>query len=152
MDLQKYNKIMKETGGKPELETRCMLQGNERRQQAAVTNRGHLIPCCWVDQTDELKHPTMQKMLAVSKIDKVKSIDEILLSEPWQKFARDLAERNYKEIMPVCVTHCIKRSDDKDKLKGEEYHIKGKKLDITNPNKNNGEANYRKTWEYKEKQ
>ena len=77
MDLQKYNKIMKETGGKPELEPRCMLQGNERRQQAAVTNRGHLIPCCWVDQTDELKHPTMQKMLAVSKIDKVKSIDEL---------------------------------------------------------------------------
>ena len=29
----KYNKIMKETGGKPELEPRCMLQGNERRQQ-----------------------------------------------------------------------------------------------------------------------
>ncbi len=52
--------------------------------------------------------------------------------------------------MPTCVTHCIKRYD-KDKLKDEEYHIKGKKMDITNPNKNNGEANYQKTWEYKEK-
>ena len=66
------------------------------------------------------------------------------------KFAKDLAERNFKEIMPTCVTHCIKRYD-KDKLKDEEYHIKGKKMDITNPNKNNGEANYQKTWEYKEK-
>ena len=112
--------------------------------------RGHLIPCCWIDQTEELKHPTMQKMLAVSKISEVESIDEILLSEPWQKFAKDLAERNFKEIMPTCVTHCIKRYD-KDKLKDEEYHIKGKKMDITNPNKNNGEANYQKTWEYKEK-
>ena len=148
--MSQYNKIMKDTGGKPELEPRCMLQGNERRQQAAVTNRGHLIPCCWIDQTEELKHPTMQKILAVSKISEVESIDEILLSEPWQKFAKDLAENNFKEIMPVCVTHCIKRYD-KDKLKDEEYHIKGKKMDITNPIKNNGEANYRKTWEYKEK-
>ena len=148
--MSQYNKIMKDTGGKPELEPRCMIQGNERRQQAAVTNRGHLIPCCWIDQTEELKHPTMQKILAVSKISEVESIDEILLSEPWQKFAKDLAENNFKEIMPVCVTHCIKRYD-KNKLKDEEYHIKGKKMDITNPNKNNGEANYRKTWEYKEK-
>ena len=37
-----------------DLEPRCMLQGKERRQQAAVTNRGHLIPCCWVDQPENL--------------------------------------------------------------------------------------------------
>ena len=73
----------------------------------------------------------MQKMLAVSKISEVESIDEILLSEPWQKFAKDLAENNFKEIMPVCVTHCLKRTDDKDKLKDEVYHFKGKELDIT---------------------
>tara|TARA_B100001996_G_scaffold263015_1_gene205124 strand:- start:969 stop:1397 length:429 start_codon:yes stop_codon:yes gene_type:complete len=131
MSPEKYNEIMKETGGKPELEPRCMIQGNERRQQAAVTNRGHLIPCCWCDQTDELEHPTMKKMLAVSKINEVESIDQILLSEPWQKFAKDLAERNYKEIMPVCVTHCLKRTGGKDKLKDEVYHFKGKELDIT---------------------
>ena len=129
--MSQYNKIMKDTGGKPELEPRCMIQRNERRQQAAVTNRGHLIPCCWIDQTEELKHPTMQKILAVSKISEVESIDEILLSEPWQKFAKDLAENNFKEIMPVCVTHCLKRTDHKDKLKDEVYHFKGKELDIT---------------------
>ena len=33
--------------------------------------------------------------------------------------------------MPVCVTHCLKRTDDKDKLKDEVYHFKGKELDIT---------------------
>ena len=114
-----------------DLEPKCMLQGKERRQQVAVTNRGHLIPCCWIDQTEELEQPTMQKMLAVSKISEVESIDEILLSEPWQKFAKDLAENNFKEIMPVCVTHCLKRTDDKDKLKDEVYHFKGKELDIT---------------------
>ena len=142
---------MKETNGKPDLEPRCMLQGNERRQQAAVTNRGHLIPCCWIDQTYELKHPTMQKILAVSKIDEVESIDEILLSEPWQKFAKDLAERNYKEIMPVCVIHCRKFTDSKDKQKIEEYHHKGKSWEIANPNENNSDINIHKTYTLKEK-
>ena len=117
-----------------DFEPKCMLQGNDRRQQAAVTNRGHLIPCCWIDQTEELKHPTMQKMLAVSKIDEVESIDEILLSEPWQKFAK----------------HCKKWSGGKDQQKIEEYHIKGKSYQITNPNKNLNDPDYWKTWEYKE--
>ena len=35
-----------------DFEPKCMLQGSDRRQQAAVTNRGHLIPCCWIDQTE----------------------------------------------------------------------------------------------------
>ena len=122
-----------------DLEPKCMLQGKERRQQVAVTNRGHLIPCSWIDQTEELKHPTMQKMLAVSKIDEVESIDEILSSEPWQKFARDLAERNMKEIMPVCIKHCKKWSGGKDQQKVEELHRGGKTYKIANPNENNGD-------------
>jgi len=122
-----------------DLEPRCMLQGKERRQQAAVTNRGHLIPCCWVDQPKELEHPVMKEMLKVSKISEVESIDEILLSEPWQKFARDLAERNMKEIMPVCKKHCRKWSGGKDQQKVEELHIGDKTFEIANPNYNKGE-------------
>jgi len=121
------------------IEPRCMLQGKERRQQAAVTNRGHLIPCCWVDQPKELEHPVMKEMLKVSKISEVKSIDEILLSEPWQKFAKDLAERNMKEIMPVCIKHCKKWSGGKDQQKVEELHRGGKTYKIANPNENNGD-------------
>ena len=122
-----------------DLEPRCMLQGKERRQQAAVTNRGHLIPCCWVDQPKELEHPVMKEMLKVSKISEVESIDEILLSEPWQKFAKNLAERNMKEIMPVCKKHCRKWSGGKDQQKVEELHIGDKTFEIANPNYNKGE-------------
>ena len=39
----------------------------ERRQQVALTNKGELIPCCWLDQKDKLKHPTMVELLKVSK-------------------------------------------------------------------------------------
>jgi|TARA_B110000902_G_C14242237_1_gene562890 hypothetical protein len=93
------------------LEPRCMPShgSKERRMQAAVTNRGHLIPCCWIDQTSVLNHPTMEKMLKVSKISENNSIKDILLTEEWRDFAQNLANRNFEKIMPVCVTHCKKR-------------------------------------------
>ena len=46
-----------------ELEPRCMPpkeKDSERRQQVAVTNRGQLVPCCWMDQREVLRHPDMQ--------------------------------------------------------------------------------------------
>ena len=38
---------------------KCLPEGKERRQQVALTNRGHLVPCCFIDQKDDLRHPTM---------------------------------------------------------------------------------------------
>ena len=130
-----------------ELEPRCMLQGKQRRQQAAVTNRGHLIPCCWIDQQKYLSHPTMKEMLKVSKISEVESIDEILKSKPWQTFAKNLAERNMKDIMPVCISHCKKWSGGKDQQRIEVLHEKGKTYEIENPDQ---KEEY-KTYKLKEK-
>ena len=39
--------------------------------QIALTNRGHLIPCCWCDEEWSLKTPEFQKLLKVSKISEV---------------------------------------------------------------------------------
>jgi len=97
---------------KIDLEPRCMTPSDndpERRMQTAVTNRGHLIPCCWIDQTDVLKHPIMKKMLKVSKISEHDSIEDILLTDEWKEFAKNLAERNFDKILPVCILHCKKR-------------------------------------------
>ncbi len=134
-----------------ELEPRCMLEGTERRQQAAVTNRGHLIPCCWVDQPENLAHPIMVEMLKVSKISEVESIEEILLSEPWQKFAKNLAEKNLDQVLPVCIMHCNKANKGKNRQKIEEYTYKGKTWEITNPNQNKGQVETYKTYALKEK-
>ena len=51
------------------LEPRCMPEKGsvEKRMQAAITNRGELIPCCWMDQVKALEHPIMKRMLKVSK-------------------------------------------------------------------------------------
>jgi len=34
---------------------KCFPHGKERRQQVALTNKGELIPCCWLDQKDKDK-------------------------------------------------------------------------------------------------
>ena len=94
------------------LEPRCMpAKGSiEKRMQAAITNRGELIPCCWIDQPNVLDHPIMKKMLKVSKISEHDSIEDILLTDEWKEFAKNLAERNFDKILPVCILHCKKRT------------------------------------------
>jgi|TARA_B100000073_G_C23537831_1_gene494742 hypothetical protein len=101
------------------LEPRCMpAKGSiEKRMSPAITNRGELIPCCWIDQHSALAHPTIKKMLKVSKISDHNTIEDILLTKEWQEFARNLAEKNLKKIVPVCFTHCKKRTGrDRQKI------------------------------------
>ena len=86
-----------------DFEPKCMLQGNDRRQQVAVTNRGHLIPCCWCDQPRASKDPIMKQMLKVSKISDHNSIEDILTTKEWQEFAKNLAEKNLNKVRPVCI-------------------------------------------------
>ena len=94
--------------------------------QTAYTNRGHLIPCCYCDEPWALREPSLKALTAVSKVSEAKNIEEIVLSKPWQKFAKDLKEENWKDIPKVCKHHCIDRGDDN--IKTETYLYKGKKV------------------------
>ena len=78
----------------------------QRTQQVALTNRGELIPCCWIDHRDRLEHPTMVKMLKVSKVSDYENVEDIFKTKEWQEFAKNLAEKNIKELMPVCKQNC----------------------------------------------
>jgi len=63
--------------------------------QAAVTNRGHLIPCCWLDDKNNLNHPIMKSLLKVSKISEVDDIEQIVFTKEWIEFEKNLKERNF---------------------------------------------------------
>jgi len=102
---------------------RCMFKEKSKSQQAAVTNRGHLIPCCWLDEAQTLNHPIMQPMLKVSKISEVEDIEQIVFSKEWQEFEKNLRERNMDKILPSCKHHCRMR-EDKDKIKKETHYGK----------------------------
>ena len=64
------------------LEPRCMpAKGSiEERMPPAITNRGELIPCCWMDQTSAREDPVIKEMYKVSKISDHNSIEGILLT------------------------------------------------------------------------
>ena len=101
---------------------KCFPHGKERRQQVALTNKGELIPCCWLDQRDKLKHPTMVALLKVSKVDDYEKIEDIFKTNEWQEFAKNLEQRNLDKIMPVCIIHCAKRKG-RDRQKIETYTL-----------------------------
>jgi len=56
-----------------ELEPRCMIKDNKNfskyssKMDFAVTNRGHLVPCCFIDQPEELDDPIKGKINGVPR-------------------------------------------------------------------------------------
>jgi|TARA_B100001105_G_scaffold161923_1_gene130238 hypothetical protein len=76
----------------------------------ALTNRGHLIPCCWCDEDWSLKTPAFQKLLKVSKVSEVEDIEEILYSKEWMEFEENL--RTEKKIPEICAKHCMVKGNN----------------------------------------
>ena len=60
----------------------------------AVSNRGHLIPCCMCDDPKTMDDPEFQKLLDVSSISEFKSINDIIKQKEWIEFFENL--RNNK--------------------------------------------------------
>ena len=95
----------------------------------AVTNQGVLIPCCRMDDPKTMNEPLMQDFLKVSVINDTNSIEDILKSHEWKKFADDLS----KNIGPnACRTTCAKKKkytqvvEWMDTEKGETKHVEKK--------------------------
>ena len=90
--------------------------------QAAVTNRGHLIPCCWLDDPTHgaLNHPIMKSLLKVSKVSEVDDIEQIVFTKEWRDFEKNLKEENFNKILPTCKRQCQVRDDEiLNKIKNE---------------------------------
>jgi|SRR6056297_779578 len=77
----------------------------------AVTNRGHLIPCCRCDDPATMNDPEFQKLLAVSKISDYDNIDEILSTKEWIEFVENL--KNHKGPH-ACFHTCRKNKEEKN--------------------------------------
>ena len=72
-----------------ELDPKCL---DNRQPSFGMTNRAELIPCCWLDNQTNRHDKNYQKLLSVSKLEDYDTIDEILLTEEWIKFSKNLAE------------------------------------------------------------
>lgn len=92
-----------------ELDPKCL---NGKQNSFAITNRGELIPCCWLDTTyNRTDHDYMALVLA-SNINDYDSIDEILLQPEWIEFKENL-KRN--KGFNICHLVCKKRDTPQHK-------------------------------------
>jgi len=95
-------------------------------KQAAVTNRGHLIPCCWLDDPTHgaLDHPILESLLKVSKVSEVKNIEQIVSTKEWKDWYKNLEEENFDKIVPTCKLQCQVRDDEiLNKIKNESLDL-----------------------------
>ena len=90
-----------------ELDPKCI----KGEMSFAVTNRGHVIPCCRLDTSETMRDTEFQKLLAVSEISKVNSIAEILSTDEWLSFLNNLKENKGPA---ECFTTCSKNKLKKD--------------------------------------
>ena len=98
MDKNQIDELMKN-----EIDAKCL---DSRQQAFGLTNRGELIPCCWVDTGYNRDHPTFQKLVKVSNIADHDSIEDILMTDEWIEFTENLFNG---KGMPVCHHVCKKR-------------------------------------------
>ena len=98
--------------------------------QTAFNNRGYLLPCCYCDHKTHLETPQFQKLLKVSKVSEVDSIEDIIFSDEWREFEqimKDGEAGDHSRVPKNCLYHCLIRPDDNIKI---EHHIdeKGKSI------------------------
>lgn len=66
---------------------------------------GRLLPCCRVDNVNHNSDPNYNELMSVSKISECESIEEILLSEPWQNFFNNLKkDKGFLQCHRMCST------------------------------------------------
>jgi hypothetical protein len=93
----------------PELDAKCF---NKKQPAFAITNRGEVIPCCWLDTKVQREEEDYQKLLAVSHLDDYDSVDEIFLTEEWVNFFENLSKG---KGFTICHHVCKKRTVDQHK-------------------------------------
>jgi hypothetical protein len=89
-------------------------------QKLAITNRGELIPCCFLDSKAGLSDPEILKLLEVSKISDYEKIEDILNTPEWIEFERKLSSRD-GPWPQSCFFHC-RAKDNNDFIRKEEFY------------------------------
>ena len=71
----------------------------------AVTNRGHLIPCCYLDDPRSLADERYKTLLKVSKLSENESLEAIVAKKEWIDFYEALKNN---EGPALCQRVCKK--------------------------------------------
>jgi len=97
-----------------ELDPKCLTGGQEA---FAITNRGELIPCCWLDNQVNRRDPDYIKLLIASHIQDYDSIEEILFTDEWLEF-----QDNLKKGIGFTICHLVCKKRDSPQHKRETFY------------------------------
>ena len=89
---------------KIELDPKCF----KKELALAITNRGELIPCCYIDSPHVLNDPEVKKLVKVSVISKENPIKKILTSDEWIHFETNLKN----DIGPIVCQYVCKKNKE----------------------------------------
>ena len=81
---------------------------NTKIKEITYSSRGYLLPCCWCDKTNEYENLKKTRIFDESlKLSNVKSVEEVLNSEIWKTFFKNLEQNNDLENIPnICKIKC----------------------------------------------
>ena len=83
----------------------------------AITNRGHLIPCCRCDEPETMNDSHFKKLLAVSKISENEKIEDIIKQKEWVQFFQNLK----KGIGPHCCYDFCAKDKAQENIQSAKY-------------------------------
>lgn len=80
---------------------------NYKIKEITYSSRGFLLPCCWCDKTREYEELKKIGLFHESlKLSNVKDVEEVLHSEIWKTFFKNLEQNDLQNIPTVCKTRC----------------------------------------------
>jgi len=81
-------------------------ENGEHSKDYATSAKGFLLPCCWCDTVNPSSDKELMKLFRPHlHLDKVDSIEEILLSNEWLDFKKSITTDNDK-APKVCKRYC----------------------------------------------
>lgn len=103
--------------------------GNNELVTKAVNNRGQLMPCCYCDSGTlaSKKDKILLELAKHSYINDWDSIEEMVNSEPWVNFYKELLDPD-GEHSPICVYLC--GTDKATGVRSEEFYDGGQRIKV----------------------
>jgi hypothetical protein len=78
---------------------------NDNMTSLAFTSTGYVMPCCWMDPVLTSEKEDNPLFVEELKLEKHKSVKEVLLSKQWVQFHRDLIDKP-EQAMKCCKITC----------------------------------------------
>jgi len=98
------------------------------KQELATNAKGFLIPCCWCGPEGD-EDPNFKKLIKDKfHLDRIEKITDVINSNEWQEFKKDLEENNITNLPKKCVHHCSVDNDEESIINALEHIFDGDKV------------------------